>query len=426
MSKTITVDPAHPLGLTNRTLQLAVDEVSAAGGGVVRIPAGTYRMRDSLHLRSGVRVAGEPGTVLLKEPSISVPILDYLGYGHYEITVTEPERFEIGTGVYISDDESFGFYRTVATVVGRARDLLFIDRMLNHDYHPGRNGCVTTLFPLVSGVGVTDVAVEDLAVDGNVEESRRMDGCRGGGVYLIGARSVRVEGVEVRHYNGDAVSFQQCADVVVRGCLLHDNAGGGIHPGSGSVRYLIQGNHARDNGGCGVFYCLRTTHSVCEDNRLEGNGAAGISVGERDTDHLIRRNAITSNRGPGIDFRRPAVHGGDRVRIEENSLGANDLALAPPADRAQIRIPRGLQDVHVARNSFEPGDGRALWVEAGARDVSFCHNTVGGRPQQGSDVAGDSASVALTSPASLPRARPEALPSDGARHLGISELPALM
>jgi hypothetical protein len=424
MATTIRAGSGRYQGMDNRALQRAVDDASAAGGGLVEVPAGTYLMRDSLHLRSGVRVVGEPGSVLLKQPSIAVPLLDYLGYGHYEITVTEPDRLEPGMGVHITDDDAFGFYRTVATITGRKGNCLLIDRMLNHDYRPARNGCATTLFPIVSGVGVSDVSVEGLTVDGNVEESRRIDGCRGAGVYLILARRVRITGVEVRAFNGDAVSFQQCADVVVRGCRLHDNAGGGIHPGSGSVRYRLQANAVHDNGGCGVYYCLRTTHSICEDNRIERSGQAGISVGERDTDHLLRGNTIASNRGPAILFRRPTAHGGDRVRIEGNRLEGNDLGEADARARSEIRVAAGLEDVHVAGNTFDPGEGTALRVESGARRVSFCRNAVRGRPQTASDAAGDASAVSMTEPELLPPVGPEALPLDGARHLGFGALPA--
>ena len=71
MSKTITVNAGTYQGQTNTTLQQAVDDAGAAGGGVVEVPAGTYMMHDALHLRNGVRVVGEPGTILLKAPSIT-------------------------------------------------------------------------------------------------------------------------------------------------------------------------------------------------------------------------------------------------------------------------------------------------------------------------------------------------------------------
>ena len=402
-------------GFTNQALQRAVDDVAAAGGGVVEAPAGIYRMRDALHLRSGVRVIGEPDAVLLKEPSVSAPLLDYLGYGHYEFTVTEPDKLEVGMGVHITDDDSMGFYDTVATIVERRGDLFFIDRMLNHDYWPAKRGRVTTVFPIVDMIGVEDVALENFTLDGNPEETQTLNGCRGGGVFLLMARRARLENVEVRHFNGDAISFQQCVDVIARGCHVHHNTGGGIHPGSGSVRYLLQRNHAHDNGGCGVFYCLRTTHSICEDNRLERNGAAGISIGERDTDHWIRNNVIADNAGYGVEFRPPIARGGDRVRIEGNTLASNARRVSPSALPAEVRVPAGLRDILIAGNVIQPAsDSRALLIDAGCSGLDVRGNQIDGSPQ------GDGFPVRKSD---FPPVGPAALPLDGARHLNIECLP---
>ncbi len=402
-------------GFTHQVLQRAIDDVAAAGGGVVEAPAGVYRMRDALHLRSGVSLIGEPGTVLFKEPSVTVPLLDYLGYGHYEFTVTEPDRLQVGMGVHITDDDSMGFYDTVATIVERKGDLFFIDRMLNHDYWPAKRGRVTTIFPIVDAVGVENVALENITIDGNPEETHTLNGCRGGGVFLLMARRARLENVEVRHFNGDAISFQQCADVIVRGCRAHHNAGGGIHPGSGSVRYLLQRNHVHDNGACGVFYCLRTTHSICEDNRLERNGGAGISIGERDTDHCIRNNTIAANGGHGLEFRPPIAHGGDRTRIEGNTFAGNAQRINPPALAAEIHIPAGLRDILIAGNVFQPApDSRALLIDAACAGIGVIDNQINGRPQpDGLPVRADE----------FPPVGPAALPLDGARHLNIDRLP---
>src|SRR5438128_158095 len=103
-------------GLTNHTIQRMIDDRAARDGGTVEIPAGVYAMHDALHLRSGVRVVGERGTILRKVPSVSSPLVDYLGYGHREFTVAEPEKFRAGMGVHILDNNSGGFYTTVATI----------------------------------------------------------------------------------------------------------------------------------------------------------------------------------------------------------------------------------------------------------------------------------------------------------------------
>src|SRR5690606_32318295 len=114
---------------------------------------------------------------------------------------------------------------------------------LSHDYSPPSEAAVTTLFPLVSGIDVEDVVVENLLLDGNEEETRVLNGCRGGGVFLLGSQRVRLQNLEVRNYKGDAISFQQCADIEVLACNLHHNTGGGLHPGSGSVRYRLADNY---------------------------------------------------------------------------------------------------------------------------------------------------------------------------------------
>jgi hypothetical protein len=417
--KTITVGSSHYSGQTNEAIQRAVDAVQAAGGGVVEVPAGTYQMHDSLHLRSGVRVVGEPGTVLQKVPSVSAPLLDYLGYGHFEFTVTEPETFRVGMGVHIADDNSGGFYDTVATIIGRQGDLFFIDRMLNHDYLPGANGRVTSLFPIIDGWKVSDAVAENLTLDGNTEETRWLNGCRGGGVFLLGAQRVRLDNLDVRHYRGDGISFQQCTDITVRGCHVHDNAGTGLHPGSGSVRYVMEANRVHDNGSCGIYYCLRTSHSICFRNRLERNGAVGISIGERDTDHLIESNVIVGNQREGILFRKPLVHGGDRVGITDNVIGPNCLGEA----EAEISIPSGLRDIALVGNTFHPGKGCAWSIAPDCERIITAWNKVVAEGKEPTEVDGVPGTATQQALENLPPIGPAALPPDGARHLHFDTLP---
>jgi hypothetical protein len=333
-------------GCTSAALQRAVDDVAAAGGGVVEVPNGDYRMTNALYLRGGVNVFGEGKTVLRKVPSVSSPIVDYLGYGQYEFTVAQPELFKVGVGVHLTDRNAMGFYETVATIVGKQGSVFFIDRMLNHDYSPKADGRVSTLFPLVTGYEVREVTLRGLVLDGNPRETRALNGCRGGGVFLLSSHNVWLDGLEVRNYHGDAISFQQCTDIQVTNCHLHDNRGSGLHPGSGSVRYLFRGNRVDCNAGCGLYYCLRTKYSLCEANVLTGNGQAGISIGERDTHHLIRDNVIRGNDGPGILF-RPILHqGGDDVMIENNRLERNGQRTRS----GEIVMTAGLKRVWISGN----------------------------------------------------------------------------
>src|SRR5262249_42537506 len=138
-------------GTTNAAIQAAVDRAAAMGGGIVHVLQGVYDMQDSLHLRSNVTVRGAGDkTILRKAPSVQYTIPAFLGYGHYDITVAEPDKFCIGMGVLIQDDESKGFYDTVATLTWQDGDRFGISSMLNHDYHVNNRATVTSVYPIVS------------------------------------------------------------------------------------------------------------------------------------------------------------------------------------------------------------------------------------------------------------------------------------
>jgi hypothetical protein len=129
-----------------------IDE-AAAGGGEARLDPGVYMLEDALRLRSGVRLVGREGVVLTRAPSVESALRIYCGYGLYEFAVREPDRFRVGQGIHLTDDHSFGFYDTVATIVGRDGDRFYLDRPLRHDYVPTNNGRAATLFPLLAAEG---------------------------------------------------------------------------------------------------------------------------------------------------------------------------------------------------------------------------------------------------------------------------------
>jgi len=418
--KTFTAGEGKFQGSTNTAIQRAVDEAAAAGGGTVVVAPGVYAMHDALHLRSRVRVVGRPGAVLKKVPSVESKIPDFLGYGHYEVTVEEPDKFPVGTGVHIIDSGAGGFYTTVATVIGREGDRLFINRMLNHDYHVAKNARVISVYPIVDAEAAEDASLEDITIDGNCrEETFSLNGCRGGGIFAIRSARLAFRNVEIANYRGDGLSFQQSTDVLLDRCHVHHNLGHGLHPGSGSVRYIMQDCRSHDNTGCGLFYCLRTTHSICRRNELRANGQSGISVGERDTDHLIEANTIAGNGQEGILFRQPTRTSGDRTIVLANRIGPNGAK----DRRSEIVIPAGLKEVHILDNTFTPGPAPALSVAPGCRRISFAGNKVGDRPAGDADIAGAAAGVLRDRPKDLPPVGPAALPLDGARHLNVAQLP---
>ncbi|MEK7684017.1 MAG: right-handed parallel beta-helix repeat-containing protein [Verrucomicrobiota bacterium] len=324
------------IGTDHRALQAAVDYIAALGGGTVEIGPGEFLMRDSLHLRSFVTVRGQKGkTILRKAKAASSPLALDGDFGEEQVTVIDPAGFAVGDGVAIWDANSGGFHTTVARITGKNGNTFSIDKPLNADCMVNNKARAATVFPVVSGYNLEGARVENLIIDGNKNENVHLNGCRGGGIFLYRGFGTVMQNCEVRHFNGDGISFQQSNDVTLIGCLSEDNASLGLHPGSGSQRPVVRDCIARRNGEDGLFLCWRVRHGLFENNLLENNGRFGISIGHKDSDNLVRNNQVRSNQEDGVFFRNEtAGMAGHRNRLENNLIENNGMK----NDAAGIRI----------------------------------------------------------------------------------------
>ena len=345
-------------GLTGNQIQCAVDRAAFLGGGVVALTAGTFKMADSLHLRTGVTVRGQgAATILRKNPMKQARLISYLGYGHNDLEVDKPDGFEVGDGVIVGDDKSFGFYQTVSTLTGRDGDTWFTSRAHVHDYGARDNGFVKTLFPLVSAVDVNDAVVENLVLDGNPSRNETMNGCRGSGFYAYRSNRIKVRDVLVRDYRGEGFGFQTCDDVELANCTALRCTGNGFHPGSGSNRFHIHDCTARECGVCGLFYCLRVRDSLLEQCVFENNGLHGVSIGERDVRHVNRNLVIRGNGGAGVFLRdctrRLAAHGNviEGCRLDGNCRKDGEAEIVLQGETDDIRVTGN----RIHRRAGKPG-----------------------------------------------------------------------
>jgi parallel beta-helix repeat protein len=115
--------------------------------------------------------------------------------------------------------------------------------------------------------------------------------------------------------------------VTVEDCLSENNAGLGLHPGSGSQSPVVRRNRSLGNGSDGLFVCWRVRHGLFEDNEVRGNKRIGISIGHKDSDNLFRRNTVVGNAEAGVFFRNETEPmGAHRNVFEDNRIldnGAN-------------------------------------------------------------------------------------------------------
>ncbi|HUT75083.1 MAG TPA: right-handed parallel beta-helix repeat-containing protein, partial [Armatimonadota bacterium] len=366
-----------------------------------------------------VRLVGAGAeTVLRKAPERYSRLAAYVGYGHYDVSVADPDRFAVGMGVTIRDDNAVGFYETIATLTWRDGDRFGIGHMLNHDYAPRHGGELYTSFPPVSARFIANVEVRDLVIDGNRGENpHTLNGCRGAGMYLLAVSQAVVANVAVRDLNGDAIGFQQCRDLRLEDCVLENNAGHGLHPGSGSLQGAMRRCRCVGNGGDGIFFCLRATYCICESCKFVGNRGHGVSIGERDTHNAIVGCGIEGNGDAGVHFRDT-----DEVMAPHATLVAgNDLAdNCREQGEAEISVQGAVGDVHVLEN--------VIRRQAGARPVAGVRvaSAVVGAQVWGNRCQGDftaptqvepGAKVGFTRPERELPVGPDAAPADADRHL---------
>jgi parallel beta-helix repeat protein len=287
-------------------------------------------MRNALHLRDNVRIRGVPGkSILVACDGFKARLAADGDCNEQQITVDDPSGLRVGDGIAVADEShAGGFEVTTATLTARVDERTFrLSRPLYLDYLASQKASARLAFPVVGGWGVRNAVLEGLSVEGNGARTERLDGCRGGGIYLFRCADIRIRSCTVRDYNGDGISFQVSERVTVEDCLCEGNTGLGLHPGSGSRHPVLCRNHALDNGGDGLFVCWRVKHGLFEANEIRGNKGAGISIGHKDTDNLFRDNVITGNSRAGVFFRDESeAMGAHRNVFEGNRILDNARA----------------------------------------------------------------------------------------------------
>ncbi len=380
---TVGQEKADIVGSDNRALQSAVDYIAGLGGGIVIILAGTYHMKDSLHLRSNITLIGQGDkTILRKSDGFRSALATDGDYGQEEITPTDPSGFEIGMGVTIADNNSGGFHTTVATIISRDDNIFGINKPLNADCMVARGAYVQNTFPVISGYYIENTNIQNLTIDGNKDKNEYLNGCRGAGIFLYRAKNVLIKSCVIHDYNGDGVSFQQSNDIVVENCISRNNTSLGFHPGSGSQRPVIKGCNSYNNGSDGLFLCWRVKNGLFEGNQIFNNGQFGISIGHKDTDNIFRKNVIFDNKSHGVFFRNePEYTGGHRNLLENNVIINNGKG----GEGCGIYISGETYDITIVNNEIsdkkeesEKTQQYGVWIGSKAKRIKIRENLIEG------------------------------------------------
>lgn len=378
---TITVGPTSGdlIGNTQKVLQAAVDYVGRLGGGTVQVLPGTFNLRGSVHLRSGVRIKGSgDDTILTRPASVTTKLSHDSDWYDQEITLLDAKGFEVGDSVLLKTKNPHhgGTDILKRTLVARSGNRFKLDRALRENFWTTGDPTCSTLYPLITSEETQDLVIENLALDGNRANTENLDGNYGGCIFLQDVSSVAIRKVTARHNNGDGISWQVCHDVTVEDCHSHGHAGLALHPGSGSQRPLMRRNKL-EQCQIGLFFCWGVKFGLAEDNTILDIKGQGISIGHRDTDNIVRKNIVRNSGQTGILFRpeRGAGFCGHRNLIEQNQIensgpetgvaidvqgGTEQITLRQnqiketrdPAKRIGIRLGKDTKEITMADNSF--------------------------------------------------------------------------
>ncbi len=373
-------------GFTSSAIQLAVDALVTRGGGTVRLSPGVFEMTGPVSLKTGIALEGAgPQTVLKKSEGFKTSFVVDADYGMYKVTVKDVGGLAPGVGIQLYDDKhNQGWDVTTAVVTAVDGNVVYLDHRTLNDYLAPENGVISNAFSLVQAVEAEDVRIANLTIDGNKATNDYINGCRGGGVYLHKARNCTIEGVHVKNFNGDSLSWQITEDIVVRNCEASEGKGLGFHPGTGSIRSRVLSNVSHDNAEDGFFLCWRVQYGEFRDNVSYRNGRFGISIGHQDTDNVFENNKVYENGSHGVCFRQETEeNGGHRNTFRNNTIENNGIR--EEGDAYGFYVGGHTNDIVIEQNTIRStGKGKqraAVCLGPNAERVQVKNNTVAGHEE---------------------------------------------
>lgn len=391
---TITVGPkeADLVGTTEKVLQAAVDYVARLGGGTVKVLPGTYRLRNSVYLASKVRLIGSGlDSILIKEPSHVAKLAEDSDWFDQEITLVDGKAFRVGDGVCLrtKNPHHGGTDILKRTLVAKDGNRFKLDKPLRQNFWLMGESTCAALFPLVTGEFISQIAIENIALDGNKSQNDNLDGNYSGCIFLQDCSRVAIRGVTARNQNGDGMSWQICHDVTVEDCHSHDHAGLGLHPGSGSQRPVMRNNKLDDND-IGLFFCWGVKYGLAEGNKISGSKSYGISIGHRDNENLIVDNEVIGSGKAGVLFR--AERGKD-FAPHRNRLENNRIVDSGPENGAGVEVQGETQQVKIAGNDIRetraPAQRVGIRLGAKTSEIQLADNRFRGFSREVEDLRQD-------------------------------------
>ncbi len=315
-------------GYTSGSIQIALDAIRTRGGGTVKLNPGIFDITGPVRLSCNTSLMGSGNSTILKKCNgFRTDFIIDADWGMLKAVVKDSSGFKIGMGIQLYDDKNKDGWEVTAAIITDIKDnVIYFNNNTVNDYVAGLNGIVSNGCSIIEAVGVENIRIADLVVEGNKSTNDYINGCRGGGVYIHKSKNCLVENVKVNEFNGDSFSWQTTENITVRGCEASNGDGLGFHPGTGSDHSIVENCSSHHNKGDGLFLCWRVQNGIFRNNTLYSNGDNGISIGHKDTDNLFENNHIYENAFQGVLFRdENEQNAGHRNTFTNNTIENNGM-----------------------------------------------------------------------------------------------------
>lgn len=292
-------------GFDSGAIQMASDLLKLRGGGIIQLSEGEFRMNGPVRIYSNIHIVGKgKDTILKKKDGFKSKFLTDVDYCVKDAELEDTSGFAVGDGILILDDKNNnGWTTSTSKIIGKEGNKIYFDRYTNIDYQRIENGMITNACSIIEGIKVENIKISNLAIDGSKSTNYKMDGCRGGAIYLHKAKFCEIENVTVSNFFGDGISWQTTENITLRNTETFGCTGFGLHPGTGSYTSIVEECLSHDNGRDGIYVCWRVKNSIFRNNIFCKNQESGVCIGHKDTDNIFENNKILENGKAGINVR---------------------------------------------------------------------------------------------------------------------------
>ena len=195
-------------GITNNSdyIQKAIDEVSAAGGGRVIVPPGTF-LTGTLFLKSGVDLHLEQGAMLLGPHNTG----DYTNKSRPSLIYAEGQKNITISGKGIIDGQG---QELMLDIFKKLRSGELKDDTIWQVKRPGVARALVILFHTCTDIKVTGVTLKNAS--NWVQDYRE-------------CRNVEINGIKVQstaYWNNDGLDITDCRNVKIKNCFINSSDDG--------------------------------------------------------------------------------------------------------------------------------------------------------------------------------------------------------